>query len=225
MQPISPRFQSSFDRWPEPPKRPEEDFTDNIPIIFGCVIHIFGIAVCCHFLNTDVHIGKSARDKPWIPRLVRGDACLAPLFFVWPALFWPLVFPMIPLTFVYFFLKAVINLLWHLVGPATTCCGIPLPRSWSRVYDRVTARPASARIDLEMGSVVARAEGDGGDGPNGGMDDSDTVGACVRAAGSGESQRPPSYTSIIRGENEDGGGETDGLLSKSTNGEMATVSK
>lgn len=63
-----------------------------------------------------------------------------------------------------------------------------------------------------MGLVDASGEDRvGGVQPDGGAEGSDTL-AGVRCAGSGESERPPSYTSMAP--DEDDSGEADGLLAK-----------
>lgn len=218
MQPISPRF-DSFNGQPWPPDAPDDSHIFLVPIIMGSVFYTFGFLMACLLLAT-AGGGASMREKPWIPALVRGDACLAPLFFVLPALFWPLVFPAILLCFIWLFLRAVAYVAWGLVGPATTCCGIPFPWRRPGVHRDVEAADPSAP-DLEMGPVDASAD-DGAGGEHGGGKD-DSASDCVRSAGSGESGRPPSYTSLPPNEDEDGSGEADGLLAKSTSKEMDTV--
>lgn len=94
------------------------------------------------------------------------------------------------------------------LGSATSCCGIPIPRSKKQAEggggDGETPR------DLEMGAI---ADGeDRGAAPDGGDNDSDR--ASVRSAASAESERPPSYASLVP--HDDGGGETDGLLGQCT---------
>jgi hypothetical protein len=207
MQPISPRFESSFNGKPWPRERPEF-FDDNFHTFLTVALSIgytFGVVVSCIALTT-IYPTARLREKPWIPARARGDACLTPLFFVLPALLWPLT----PGAF----------LVWNLVKSATTCCGFPLPR---RLVDRDWnfAAAASSAPDLEMGPVVARAEDGTGSGPDGRKDDSTLAG--VRSAGSGESQHPPSYTSLPPNEDEDDSGEADGLLAKSTSERVEMV--
>lgn len=91
------------------------------------------------------------------------------------------------------------------LGSATSCCGIPIPRSKKQADGG--AADGEAPQDLEMGAVE-----DEGAAPDGGDDDFDR--ASVRSAASAESERPPSYASLAP--HEDGGGETDGLLGKGT---------
>lgn len=218
MQPINPRF-DSFNGRPWPPDPPDHPNIYMVPIIMGIVFYTIGFLMVCLALAT-AGGGASMREKPWIPALVRGDACLAPLFFVLPALFWPLIFPAILLSFIWFFLRAVAWVAWGLVGPATTCCGIPLP--WRRPGGERDVEAADSSVpDLEMGPVDASAE-DGAGGEHGRAKD-DSAPDGVRSAGSGESGRPPSYTSLPPNEDEYDSGEADGLLAKSTPKEMETV--
>lgn len=151
------------------------------------------------------------RDKPWVPALARGDACLTPVFFLLPAIFWPLVFPALILGALGFILYSAAFGLWSLISPATatSCCGIPLPRRGGRA--KTAAAAASSPPDLEIAAFVVCGEDGGGElEAGGGKDDSDEVGG--RCAGSGESERPPSYTSLPP--EEDDSGEADGLLAK-----------
>lgn len=60
--------------------------------------------------------------------------------------------------------------------------------------------------------VACAEDGEGGEAGSG-VDNLDL--ANVRSVGSGESERPPSYTSQPPDEEEDDKGETDGLLAKS----------
>lgn len=216
MQHISPRFGSFSDGQPWPPEPDwHRDADYYIPIIIGSVFYTFGFLIaCCILAGLPAANGEvDFREKPWIPAWARGDACLRPIFFVLPALLWPLVFPYIILTVIYFFLKCVVYMVWNLVSPATTCCGIPLPRRWSGGTDHNAATASPPSSDLEMGPMVACAEdGEGGEAVSG-VDNLDL--ANVRSAGSGESERPPSYTSQPPDEGEDDKRETDGLLAKS----------
>lgn len=183
-----------------------------LKIVAG-VLYAVGFLICCCILAGSGNT-TSLRDKPWIPARFRGDACLRPLFLVLPAFFWPLV---LALYLMFLFLKGLFYLVWHLIGSATTCCGIPLPEWWTRIVGDGPAA-ASSEADLEMGSVVPSTEDEGDDEPDGGKDDTYPVG--VRSTGYGESERPPSYTSLRlhRDEDDDDSGEADGLLDKSTEG-------
>ena len=208
MQLISPRFESSFNGNLWPRERPEF-YDDNFHTFLTVALSVgytFGVVVSCIALTT-IYPTARLREKPWIPARARGDACLTPLFFVLPALLWPLT----PGAF----------LVSHLVRSATTCCGFPLPRRLvGRDWNFAAAAPSAP--DLEMGPVVASAAEDGaGSGPGGGKDDSTP--AVVRSAGSGESQHPPSYISLPPNEDEDDSGETDGLLAKSASEQVGMV--
>lgn len=105
--------------------------------------------------------------------------------------------------------------LCNMFRSSTSCCGIPLRRRRSGsdgAAAAATDAAASSDPDLEMGPVDTHGEDRvGGVQPDGGADDSDTL-AGVRRAGSGESERPPSYTSMPP--DEDDSGEADGLLAK-----------
>lgn len=217
MQHISPRFDSFSDGTPWPPEPPHwhHDLDYLIPIIIVSIFYTFGfLNACCILMEVPAGTREvGLREKPWIPTWARGDACLRPIFFVLPALLWPLVFPYMILTVLYYFLKCVVHIVWNIVSPAasTTCCGIPLPRRWSRGTDQNATTPSPPSPDLEMGPVVAYA-GDGEGGESGSGVDSDP--ADVRSSASGESERPPSYTSQPPNEDEDDSRETDGLLTK-----------
>ncbi|KAL1876442.1 hypothetical protein Daus18300_002686 [Diaporthe australafricana] len=190
--------------WPEPEP---DDYT--ILIVILSVSYVLGILWGAMVLRL-TYPTVAPRDKPWVPALARGDACLTPVFFLLPALFWPLVFPALALGALGFILYSAAYGLWSLISPATatSCCGIPLPRRDGKAK-AAAAAASSSSPDLEMGAVVACGE-DGGGEAGGGEDGSDEVGG--RCAGSGESERPPSYTSLPLDEDESG--EADGLLAK-----------
>lgn len=216
MHHIGPRFSSFAEhQWPPEPPDWDDEPDYRIPIIIGSVFYTFGfLLACCVLMGIPVGSREvGPRGKPWIPTWARDDACLRPIFFVLPALLWPLVFPAIILAVIYFFLKCLGYMVWNLVSPATTCCGIPLPRRWTGGTDDNAATASSPDPDLEMGPVAACAEDGEGREPGSGVDNS--VAADVRSAGSSESERPPSYTSQLPDEDEDNKRETDGLLAKS----------
>lgn len=141
-------------------------------------------------------------DQPWVPAVARRDACAMlffPVFFLLPAILWPLVVAG-------WILVLIVSGLWLTLGSATSCCGIPLPRK--EQAEGGGGEDATPR-DLEMGDVAGGEDGDasGGDGQAG----SDQA-SVSSAAASAESERPPPYASL---EPDEGGErETDGLLGK-----------
>ncbi|KAG8166996.1 hypothetical protein KVR01_002685 [Diaporthe batatas] len=135
----------------------------------------------------DSDTGSTNWDQPWVPGIARRDACAMPffpVFFLLPAILWPLILAG-------GILLAAGAGLCMMLSSATSCCGIPLPRGDKKQAGGDGELPG----DLEMGAGSGSAEG--GDG---------------RAAeGSDkESEHPPSYASL--GPREDGDGEADGLL-------------
>lgn len=210
-----PRFESFVDASPWPPDPPDwvnepDDYT--VPIVVISIFYVVGVLVGCSYLRC-VSYAADPGEARWVPAWARRDACLTPLFFALPAFFWPLLPPVMALCVAAFFLRALADGLWNMVRSSTSCCGIPLPRrrSGSDGADAAAAAAAdSSDPDLEMGPVDACGEHLArGVQPDGGVDDCDTL-AGVRGAGSGESERPPSYTSIPP--DEDDSGEADGLL-------------
>lgn len=219
MQLRHPRYEFVNDASPWPPDPPDwvnepDDYT--IPIVVISIFYVLGVLMGCSILRCVSH-PAGPREAQWVPAWARRDACLTPLFFVLPALFWPLLPPVMALFIGGFFLRALTdglwNGLWNIVGSSTSCCGIPLPQRRSESIEAGAAgAAASSDPDLEMGPVDACDEHRvGGVQPDGAADDSDTL-TVVRCAGSGESERPPSYTSMPP--EEDGSGEGDGLLTK-----------
>jgi hypothetical protein len=185
-----------------------------IPIVvIISILYTFVFVVACGAMASTVNFPTSGGlgDRPWIPARARRDACLAPIFFILPALFWP-VTPWVILG-------------WKLVKSSTTCCGIPLPRRWIEPVQRdgimaaAAASAESSSYDLEMGPVVTGTQGGAATGePGGGRGNDDPTVAGVCSADSGGSEQPPSYNSLAPSEDDDDSGETDGLLSKGTSG-------
>lgn len=216
MQLSHPRYEFVVDASPWPPAPPDwvnepDDYT--VPIIVISIFYVVGVLVGGVILRCVSHPAGPG-EAPWVPTWARRDACLTPLFFVLPALFWPLLPPAAALSVIGFFLRALMGGLWSIVGSSTSCCGIPLPQRRSGSDGAAAAADAAAapEPDLEMGPVDACGEHRvRGVQPGDGVDDSDTL-AGVRCAGSGESERPPSYTSMPG--DEDDSGEADGLLTK-----------
>lgn len=138
----------------------------------------------------DSETNQRTWDRPWVPDITRRDICAMPfypIFFLLPAIIWPLVLAVL-------ILFLICAGLWLFVGlvlsSATSCCGIPLPHNDKGQADGDGEPPQ----DLEMGAVGSAEDGDA----TGGGDD--------------ELEHPPSYASLVP--REDGDGETDGLLSQ-----------
>ncbi|KAK7722060.1 hypothetical protein SLS63_009341 [Diaporthe eres] len=216
-----PRYEFVVDAsWPRPPDPPKwvnepDDYT--IPIVVISIVYGVGVLVCALILRCANHPAGPG-EASWVPRWARRDACLTPLFFVLPAFFWPLSPAVMTLLILGFFLRALTDGLsgWlcNMFRSSTSCCGIPLPRRRTGSDGAASAAdtPASSDPDLEMGPVDASGEDRvGGVQPDGGAEGSDML-AGMRCAGSGESERPPSYTSMAP--DEDDSGEADGLLAK-----------
>lgn len=169
------------------------------------IVYIIGFVIAawiilCQALRGD---GKTAKwDQPWVPAVTRRDAAAMPFFPVFlllPAILWPLVVA-------FSVLVLIVSGLWLTLGSATSCCGIPLPRK----KGAEAGADGEAAPDLEMGAV---ADGeDGGTAVGGEGVSSDR--ASELSSASAESERPPPYASVAP--DEDGEGETDGLLAKST---------
>lgn len=171
------------------------------------IVYIIGFVFATSVIMQHAHDPETKTykwDQPWVPGITRRDACAMPffpIFFLLPAILWPLVLA-------FGILVLAIAGLWMTLGSATSCCGIPIPRSKKQAEG--DGGDAETPRDLEMGAVA-----DGEDrraAPDSGDDNSDR--ASVRSAASAESERPPSYASLAPYEN--GGGETDGLLDQST---------
>lgn len=168
------------------------------------VVYIIGFVIAAWIILCQVFPGdgKTANwDLPWVPAVTRRDAAAMPFFPVFlllPAILWPLVVA-------FFVLVLIVSGLWLTLGSATSCCGIPLPNKKQAEASETEAVP-----DLEMGAV---AGGEGGDAPGGGGE-SGSNRASELSSASTESERPPPYASVAP--DEDGEGETDGLLAKGT---------
>ncbi|KAG6355374.1 hypothetical protein INS49_003336 [Diaporthe citri] len=216
MQLRHPRYEFVVDASPWPPASHPPDWVNEpddytIPIVVISSFYVVGILVGCLILRA-VSYPAGPGEARWVPAWARRDACLTPLFFALPAFSWPLLPAVAVLTVIGFFLRALAGGLWNIVGSSTSCCGIPLPRRRSGGAAAAADAGASSDPDLEMGPVDACGEHPvGGVQLDGGADDSDAL-AGVRRAGSEESERPPSYTSVPP--DEDDGGEADGLLAK-----------
>lgn len=173
----------------------------SIVLIIAYVIG-FLIATLVIFSNTqDPETKKTKWDQRWVPAVTRRDACAMPffpVFFLLPALLWPLVVAG-------WILILVVSGLWLTLGSATSCCGIPLPRK--KQAEGGGGEDGTPR-DLEMGDVAGGEDGDapGVDGEAGPDQTS------VSSAASAESEHPPPYASLAS--DEVGERETDGLLVK-----------
>lgn len=171
------------------------------------VVYLVGFLIATYLILLgayDSEMKASKWDKPWVPAVTRRDACAMPffpVFYLLPAILWPLVVA-------FSILVLIASGLWMTLGSATSCCGIPLPRK--KQAEGASVGGEEAR-DLEMGAV---ADGDGEDAgaPDGGGEVGSEDRDSVRSAASAESENPPPYTSVAP--DEDGDRETDGLLGK-----------
>lgn len=176
-----------------------------IVYVVGFLIATYLILVGAHESDSETKASSSKWDKPWVPAVTRRDACAMPffpVFYLLPAILWPLVVAFAVLVL-------AVSGLRMTLGSATSCCGIPLPR---KEREEGAGGGGEEARDLEMGAV-----GDGEDGSAPGGDGGEEVGsedrASVGSAASAESEHPPPYTSVAP--DEDGDRETDGLLGKS----------
>lgn len=127
------------------------------------------IIMCCACGNYD-ETETTQCDPPWVPGITRRDACAMPfypIFFLLPAILWPLVLAL-GILFV------IVAGLCVALSSATSCCGIPLPRGKEEAQG-----DGGAPRDLEMGAVGPSEDG----GSHGG-------------GGDDESELPPSYASL-----------------------------
>lgn len=179
----------------------------SFPSTALAVVYVVGFLIATYLILLgayDSETKASKWDKPWVPAVTRRDACAMPffpVFYLLPAILWPLVVA-------FSILVLIASGLWMTLGSATSCCGIPLPRK--KQAEGASGGGEEAR-DLEMGAV---ADGEDGGAPRGsgeevGSEDRDSV----RSAASAESENPPPYASVAP--DEDGDRETDGLLGKS----------
>lgn len=168
------------------------------------IVYVIGFVIAAWIILCQVFPnGKTTNwDQPWVPAITRRDAAAMPFFPVFlllPAILWPLVVA-------FSVLVLIVSGLWLTLGSATSCCGIPLPRK----KEAEAGADGETAPDLEMGAV---ADGeDGGTAVGGEEVGSDR--ASELSSASAESERPPPYASVAP--DEDGEGETDGLLTKST---------
>lgn len=170
------------------------------------VVYLVGFLIATFLILLgayDSETQASKWDKPWVPAVTRRDACAMPffpVFYLLPAILWPLIVA-------FSVLVLIASGLWMTLGSATSCCGIPLPRK--KQAEGSSGGSEEAR-DLEMGAV---ADGEDGGPPGDGEAAGDEDRNSVRSAASAESEDPPPYVSVAH--DEAGGRETDGLLGKS----------
>lgn len=208
-----PGWHSSQSGHGSSPNHPNEtQHHSDVPWVPLLVVYIVGFVIATLILFARAHEPetKSTRwSQPWVPAVTRRDACampLFPVFFLLPAILWPLVLAWCVLVLVG-------TGLWLTLGTATTCCGIPIPRRL-KTEDDGDGDGGEEQRDLEMGEVEGGEAGDSPVGGGGGVGDevnSDQASVCSASSSSG-SERPPSYSSLAP--DEDGDGETDGLLDK-----------
>lgn len=178
----------------------------SFPTTTLVIIYIIGFIIAARIIFGQVYPGdgKTANwDLPWVPAVTRRDAAAMPFFPVFlllPAILWPLVVAG-------FVLVLAVSGLCVTLGSATSCCGIPLPRK----KEAESGGSSETAPDLEMGAV---AVGEDGGAPGGGGEDVGSDRTSELSSASAESERPPPYASVAP--DEDGEGETDGLLAKGT---------
>lgn len=177
----------------------------SFPTTTLVIVYIIGFIIAARIIFGQVYPGdgKTANwDLPWVPAVTRRDAAAMPFFPVFlllPAILWPLVVAG-------FVLVLVVSGLCVTLGSATSCCGIPLPRK----KEAESGGSSDTAPDLEMGAVAGGEEG----GAPGGGEEVVSDRASELSSASAESERPPPYASVAP--DEDGEGETDGLLAKGT---------
>lgn len=172
------------------------------------IVYVVGFLIATYLILLGVYDSEtktktSKWDKPWVPAVTRRDACAMPffpVFYLLPAILWPLVVAFAVLVL-------IVSGLWVTLGSATSCCGIPLPGNKQAESD--SGDDDEAR-DLEMGAV---ADGEDGGTPGGGEQVGSEDRASTGSSGSAETEDPPPYASVAS--EEDGDRETDGLLGKS----------
>lgn len=178
----------------------------SFPTTTLVIIYIIGFIIAARIIFGQVYPGdgKTANwDLPWVPAVTRRDAAAMPFFPVFlllPAILWPLVVAG-------FVLVLVVSGLCVTLGSATSCCGIPLPRKKEAESGGDSSETAP---DLEMGTVAGGEDG----GAPGGGEEVVSDRASELSSASAESERPPPYASVAP--DDDGEGETDGLLAKGT---------
>lgn len=174
------------------------------------IVYIFGFIVSAWIILSNIYDKEKKTykwDKPWVPAITRRDGAAMPfypIFLLLPAILWPLVVAGFILVLI---VSGLFIVLGSALGSATSCCGISL---LSRVEQGEAGGDETTR-DLELG-VVAGGEA-GGVPAGGGEEEAGSDRASVRSAVSAESELPPPYASVAP--EEDGDGETDGLLRKS----------
>lgn len=168
------------------------------------IVYIIGFVIAAWIILRQVFPGDGKTANwvlPWVPAVTRRDAAAMPFFPVFlllPAILWPLIVAA-------FVLALILSGLWVTLSSATSCCGIPLPN-----MKEGEAGEGETAPDLEMGAVAGGEEG----GAPGGGEGIGSDGASELSSASAESERPPPYASVAP--DEDGEGETDGLLAKGT---------
>lgn len=171
------------------------------------IVYVVGFLIATYLILLGVYDSEtktktSKWDKPWVPAVTRRDACAMPffpVFYLLPAILWPLVVAFAVLVL-------IVSGLWVTLGSATSCCGIPLSRN--KQDDDGDGGGEEAR-DLEMGVV---ADGEDGSAPGSGEEVGSGDGPSVGSVASIETEEPPPYASVAP--EEDGDRETDGLLGK-----------
>lgn len=136
------------------------------------LIYIVGFLITAVIITQNAHDSETKTtkwDQPWVPGITRRDVCAMPffpIFFLLPAILWPLILASGILVMIAAGLCMVFS-------SATSCCGIPLPRG-----DEQGEGDSEGNRDLEMGPIRSA---EGGDATGGGDD---------------ESEHPPSYASL-----------------------------
>lgn len=172
------------------------------------IVYVFGFIVVAWITLSNVWDKEKKTynwDKPWVPAITRRDGAAMPfypMFLLLPAILWPLVVAGFILVLI---LSGLFLVLGSALGSATSCCGISL------LSQTEQAEAGEPTRDLELGAVAAG--GEGGVPGGGGEEEAGSDRASVRSAVSAESELPPPYASVAP--DEDGEGETDGLLRKS----------
>ncbi|KAK7721286.1 hypothetical protein SLS64_001582 [Diaporthe eres] len=170
------------------------------------VVYLVGFLIATFLILLgayDAETKASKWDKPWVPAVTRRDACAMPffpVFYLLPAILWPLIVA-------FSILVLIASGLWMTLGSATSCCGIPLPR---RNQHSGTSGSSEEARDLEMGAV---ADGEDVGAPDAGEEVGSEDRASVGSVASAESEDPPPYAYVAP--DEAGDRETDGLLGKS----------
>lgn len=187
--------------------QPDEMASSSFPTKTLVIVYIVGFVLAAWIILASIYDKETKTykwDKPWVPAITRRDAAAMPffpMFLLLPAILWPLLVAG-------FILTGIVLGLGVTLGSATSCCGIPL--SGKKEAEAGGGNDSDTTRDLELGAV-ADVENGGVPG-DGGEEEVGSDQASVRSAASAESERPPPYASVAP--EEDGEGETDGLLRK-----------